>query len=57
MSNIQTSVIDDLSRHPLRLYFDLGVRVSLNTDNRLITDTTITDELWRAHVDLGFTLE
>lgn len=57
LSNIQTSVIDDLSRHPLRLYFDLGVRVSLNTDNRLITDTTITDELWRAHVDLGFTLE
>ena len=57
LSNIQTSVVDDLSRHPLRLYFDLGVRVSLNTDNRLITDTTITDELWRAHVDLGFTLE
>ena len=57
LSNIQTSVIDDLSRHPMRLYFDLGVRVSLNTDNRLITDTTITDELWRAHVDLGFTLE
>jgi adenosine deaminase len=57
LSNVQTSVIDDLSRHPLRLYFDLGVRVSLNTDNRLITDTTLTDELWRAHVDLGFTLE
>lgn len=57
LSNIQTSVIDDLSRHPLRLYFDLGVRVNLNTDNRLITDTTVTDELWRAHVDLGFTLE
>lgn len=57
LSNVQTSVIDDLSRHPLRLYFDLGVRVSLNTDNRLITDTTVTDELWRAHVDLGFTLE
>ena len=57
LSNVQTSVVDDLSRHPLRLYFDLGVRVSLNTDNRLITDTTITDELYRAHVDLGFTLE
>ncbi|MDP2343172.1 MAG: adenosine deaminase [Deltaproteobacteria bacterium] len=57
LSNVQTSVVDDLARHPLRLYFDLGVRVSLNTDNRLITDTTVTDELWRAHVDLGFTLE
>ena len=57
LSNVQTGVVDDLSRHPLRLYFDLGVRVSVNTDNRLITDTTVTDELWRAHVDLGFTLE
>ena len=34
-----------------------GMRVTLNTDNRLITDTTVTDELWRAHTDLGFTLE
>jgi adenosine deaminase len=57
LSNVQTRVVEDLSRHPLRLYFDLGVRVSVNTDNRLITDTTVTDELWRAHVDLGFTLE
>ena len=57
LSNVQTGVVEDLSRHPLRLYFDLGVRVSVNTDNRLITDTTVTDELWRAHVDLGFTLE
>jgi adenosine deaminase len=57
LSNVQTGVVDDLSRHPLRLYFDLGVRVSVNTDNRLITDTTATDELWRAHTELGFTLE
>ena len=56
-SNYQTSVIDDLAHHPLRLFFDVGVRVSLNTDNRLITDTTVTDELWLAHEKLGFTLE
>lgn len=57
LSNVQTSVVDEVRHHPLRLYFDLGMRVTLNTDNRLITDTTVTDELWRAHVDLGFTLE
>ncbi len=57
LSNVQTSVVDELRHHPLRLYFDLGMRVTLNTDNRLITDTTVTDELWRAHTDLGFTLE
>ncbi len=56
-SNEQTSVVDELSRHPLRLYFDVGVRVSVNTDNRLITDTTVSKELWLAHQHLGFTLE
>ncbi|MFZ9888425.1 MAG: adenosine deaminase [Myxococcota bacterium] len=56
-SNLQTSTIDALEHHPLRLFFDLGVRVSVNTDNRLITDTTISKELWLAHQHLGFTLD
>jgi adenosine deaminase len=56
-SNQQTSVIEDLSHHPLRLYYDVGVRVSLNTDNRLITDTTVSRELMIAHEKLGFSLE
>jgi adenosine deaminase len=39
--------------HPLKLYFDLGLRVTVNTDNRLITDTTVSKELWLAHTRLG----
>lgn len=56
-SNLQTSVVDRPEEHPLRLYYDVGVRVSLNTDNRTITATTVTDELWLAHQHLGFGLE
>ena len=56
-SNLQTSVVERPEEHPLRLYYDVGVRVSLNTDNRTITDTTVTDELWLAHQHLGFGLE
>ena len=56
-SNLQTSVVPELKLHPLRLFYDLGVRVSLNTDNRLITDTTVTKELMLAHQHLRFTLE
>ena len=56
-SNIQTSVVAEMKLHPLRLFYDLGVRVSLNTDNRLITDTTMTKELMLAHQHLRFTLE
>ena len=39
--------------HPLKLYFDLGLRVTVNTDNRLITDTTVSQELWLVHTQMG----
>ncbi len=57
LSNVQTGAVDSLASHPLRFYFDYGLRVTINTDNRLITDTTVTHELWRAHTELGFSLE
>ncbi len=47
-SNVQTRAVDDFKSHPLKFYFDFGVRVTINTDNRLITDTTVTTELERA---------
>jgi adenosine deaminase len=47
-SNLQTRAVLSYEAHPLRLYYDLGIRVTINTDNRLVTDTTMTDELWRA---------
>jgi adenosine deaminase len=56
-SNVQTGAVTSLASHPLKFYFDYGLRVTLNTDNRLITDTTLTKELWLAHKELGFSLE
>jgi len=56
-SNVQTGAVPDIASHPLKFYFDYGLRVTVNTDNRLITDTTVTKELWLAHRHLGFTLE
>ena len=56
-SNVQTRSVADVKSHPLRFYFDFGLRVTVNTDNRLITDTTSTKELWIAHREMGFTLE
>ena len=43
-SNVQTGAVDCVENHPLKFYMDFGLRVTLNTDNRLVTDTTITDE-------------
>jgi adenosine deaminase len=56
-SNVQTGAVPSLDRHPLRFYYDYGIRVTINTDNRLMTDTSVTKELWLAHEKLGFTLE
>jgi adenosine deaminase len=52
-SNVQTGAVRNMANHPLKLYFDLGVRVTINTDNRLITDTSVSKELWLAHSQMG----
>src|SRR6478672_1699947 len=55
-SNVQTGAVRDLASHPLKLYYDLGLRVTINTDNRLVTDTTVSKELWLAHTQMGLSL-
>ncbi len=56
-SNIQTKAVKRFEDHPVRLYYDLGLRITLNTDNRLVSDTTLTREFMIAHEHYGFTLE
>lgn len=56
-SNVQTGAVRDFASHPLKFYFDLGLRVTVNTDNRLITDTTVSKELWLAHTRMGMPFE
>lgn len=53
-SNVQTRVTPDFSEHPVRLYYDQGLVITLCTDNRLMSATTVTDEYMRAHEHLGF---
>ncbi|MGZ8494051.1 MAG: adenosine deaminase, partial [Gemmatirosa sp.] len=55
-SNIQTHAVTDYASHPFRRYFDLGLNVVLNTDNRLMSGTTLVDEYVHAaaHLDFGF---
>ena len=56
-SNVQTHATSSLGEHPLRTYFDQGLIVSLSTDNRLMSGTSVADEYMHAHKSLGFTLE
>jgi adenosine deaminase len=43
-SNVQTRAVSTLHDHPIGRYLEAGLRVTLNTDNRLVSDTTVTNE-------------
>ncbi len=48
-SNVQTHVVSSYEAHPLKRYVEAGVPVTINTDNRLFSRTSVTEELWRVH--------
>ena len=54
-SNVQTRAVPSFEEHPVRRYFDEGLVVSLHTDNRLMSRTTVTEEYVRAWKHLAFT--
>ena len=55
-SNVLTGVVPSLDAHPLRRYLDLGLRVTLNTDNPLFARTNLTSELRKAVDTFDLTL-
>ncbi|MEO7041478.1 MAG: adenosine deaminase [Gemmatimonadaceae bacterium] len=55
-SNEQTHAVASYAQHPLRRYLQAGVRVTINTDSRLISGVTLTAEYARAVNELGLTI-
>lgn len=43
-SNVHTGAADSIETHPIGVLTDLAFRVTINTDNRLMSDTTMTKE-------------
>jgi adenosine deaminase len=54
-SNLQTGVVYNIKHHPLMDLFDLGIHVTLNTDDPTVSDLTLTDEFEVAFNELGVT--
>ncbi|NOH78238.1 adenosine deaminase [Vibrio sp. RE86] len=44
-SNVQTKAIPELKQHPLKDFYNDGLAVTINTDNRTVSNTTMTDEV------------
>lgn len=52
-SNLQTGLIPRLSQHPLFAFHQLGIPVTINTDDPSISNTTLTDEFVVANRGIG----
>ena len=46
-SNLQTKAVTDFTNYPFREFYDAGILLSINTDNRTVSDTSCTDEYMR----------
>jgi adenosine deaminase len=56
-SNIQTGAADSVASHPITMLKDLRFRVTVNTDNRLMSGTSMSREMQLLVEEAGWTLE
>jgi adenosine deaminase len=56
-SNVQTGAADSIAHHPIGLLRRLGFRVTVNTDNRLMSDTSMTKEMELLSGAFGYGLD
>jgi adenosine deaminase len=57
LSNVHTGATPSLDEHPFKILFKEKFRVTLNTDNRLMSDTTMTKEFTAAADAFGLSLD
>jgi adenosine deaminase len=53
-SNLQTGVAASYAEHPFERLVEAGVRVSVNTDNRLMSGTSVTQEMQHLRDAFGY---
>lgn len=56
-SNVQTGSVSSFESHPIKTYYELGLRVTINTDNLLVSNTTVTKEFMVANKYYGFEMD
>jgi adenosine deaminase len=56
-SNVQTGAAPSIAEHPIGLLTRLRFRVTVNTDNRLMSQTSMTEEMWSLVEAFGYGLD
>ncbi len=57
LSNVHTGATPSLAEHPFKILYQKKFRVTLNTDNRLMSNTTMTQEFGAAAKTFGLSLD
>lgn len=56
-SNFQTKTVTSVEDYPFRLFQAAGINLCINTDNRTVSNTTLTDEFMKLHNWYGLTYQ
>ena len=56
-SNVQTKAVKDFNDHPMYDFFKDGINVTVNTDNRIVSNTDMTNEIHIAFSKFNITYE
>ncbi|EAS45831.1 adenosine deaminase [Photobacterium profundum 3TCK] len=56
-SNVQTKAVQSLADHSVNDFYQDGIVVTINTDNRTVSDTTMTKELQKTFEQFDLSLE
>jgi adenosine deaminase len=56
LSNVDTGAVPSVAEHPFKTFYREKFRVTLNTDNRLMSDTSMSKEFQVAQETFGLTL-
>jgi adenosine deaminase len=57
LSNLHTGAVDRLENHPFKILYDNKFRVTINTDDRLMSNTSMTKEFITAQKYFGITMD
>jgi len=56
VSNVRTNAVPSVREHPVRAFYDSGIRVTVNSDDPSMFGTDMNNEYVQLHEQLGFTV-
>ena len=56
VSNVRTNAVPSVGEHPVRAFYDSGIRVTVNSDDPSMFGTDMNNEYFQLHRQLGFTV-